>query len=297
MRPEGPLILIVSAFAGIGLPFLIALAGLVGRRCAHARARIGWRLPVASALAATLTFNLVFMVQEVFLVLPKALTPGLHPVLFHNNHTWTGDDPIASLYQGTGALAILILGASALAWLSLRPPSFLAGRLLLLWTAFNGVYQALMQAPVGAALPQNDVGMAMDYLNLDRAERMALVLLAFGVMAGAAAILAARGLELVGPAPDGRAARADVLLRTVTLPGLAAVVLVLPFRTPGSPDQVALVPVVVMLLGLSMIQAAAWRVRPRLAPPSGAPPILALAAALAVVLAVFQLVLRPGIPF
>ena len=65
-----------------------------------------WRLPIASALLYTLAYNLTFFIQELFLVVPKALTPGLRPTLFHNNHTWQGDHPLASLFQGTGALAI-----------------------------------------------------------------------------------------------------------------------------------------------------------------------------------------------
>src|SRR5262245_10284542 len=63
------------------------------------------RLVLTSALACTLAFNLTFFIQELFLVVPKALTPGLSPTLFHNNHTWTGTHPLAELFQGTGALA------------------------------------------------------------------------------------------------------------------------------------------------------------------------------------------------
>jgi hypothetical protein len=34
----------------------------------------------------------------------RRLAPGLRPTLFHNNHTWEGQHPLASLFQGTGAL-------------------------------------------------------------------------------------------------------------------------------------------------------------------------------------------------
>ena len=64
-------------------------------------------LVISSALLCTLAFNLTFFLQELFLVIPKALTPGLYPALFHNNHTWTGSNPIAGLLQVTGALADL----------------------------------------------------------------------------------------------------------------------------------------------------------------------------------------------
>ncbi len=38
-----------------------------------------WKLTVASALLYTLAFNSIFFTQELFLVLPKALTPGPAP--------------------------------------------------------------------------------------------------------------------------------------------------------------------------------------------------------------------------
>lgn len=71
-----------------------------------------WRMSLASMLLYVLAFNLVFFVQELFLVLPKALVPGLRPTLFHNNHGWTGTHPLAELFQGTGVLATLLLGAA-----------------------------------------------------------------------------------------------------------------------------------------------------------------------------------------
>jgi hypothetical protein len=66
------------------------------------------RLTINSAVLYAFSFNLIFFVQEFFLVLPKALTPGLRPTLFHNNHTWTGENSVANLFQGTGALAIFL---------------------------------------------------------------------------------------------------------------------------------------------------------------------------------------------
>ena len=53
----------------------------------------GFRRVVASALLCALAFNLTFFWQELWLVIPKALTPGLHPILFHNDHDWTGSAP------------------------------------------------------------------------------------------------------------------------------------------------------------------------------------------------------------
>ena len=37
----------------------------------------------------------------------KAMTPGLHPVLYHNDHEWTGPSPCVELLQGVGAIATI----------------------------------------------------------------------------------------------------------------------------------------------------------------------------------------------
>jgi len=49
-----------------------------------------------------------------WLVIPKALTPGLSPILYHNDHGWTGSAAITELLQGTGAIATLASGLGAL---------------------------------------------------------------------------------------------------------------------------------------------------------------------------------------
>ena len=84
-------------------PLLLGLAGWVHVRREQYDVRPGlsapgnWRLTIASALLYVLAFNLTFFIQELFLVLPKALTPGLRPTLFHNNHSWQGTSPLASI--------------------------------------------------------------------------------------------------------------------------------------------------------------------------------------------------------
>src|SRR5690606_31595501 len=124
-----------------------------------------WTLPVCSALLYTLAFNLIFFIQELFLVVPKALTPGLRPTLFHNNHGWEGDHSLASLFQGTGALATLIVGLGCTLLLR-RGHGGPALRLFLFWMAFAGIFMALPQVVIGAISPASDVGMAMEYLQL-----------------------------------------------------------------------------------------------------------------------------------
>lgn len=81
-----------SAKAALSL-FVLFLALPLAYSCWR-RAREGsdtqpawdWRLNLKSTLAFALAFNLIFFIQEIFLVLPKALTPGLEPTPFHNNH-------------------------------------------------------------------------------------------------------------------------------------------------------------------------------------------------------------------
>jgi hypothetical protein len=111
-----------------------------------------WNLKptITSAMLYALAFNLIFLIQELFLVLPKALTPGLRPTLFHNNHTWTGENPLAHLFQGAGALAIF-LSAIGCAYLLRRLPAPSSSvRLFLVWMAFNGFFQSLPQVVIGS---------------------------------------------------------------------------------------------------------------------------------------------------
>jgi hypothetical protein len=238
-------------------------------------------------MLAALAFNLIFFLQELALVLPKAATPGLAPILYHNNHDWTGANRLAELLQGTGALAILAAGLAAL--LALRRwrggPSGV--RLLVAWLAFNGLFQSLPQLVIGAFIPQNDVARALAWLGFGQAGRAAAALIALPAMA-----LAGRALV-----PHYRAF-APGLLRVAILPGLAAIPLILPFRVPGSADQVVLVPVLMIGAGLTFLSLGALRAAVATAGPRpGALPLAWPAAALAILLLFFQLVLRPGIAF
>jgi hypothetical protein len=115
------------------------------------------RVAICSALLYTLAFNLTFFVQELFLVLPKAFTPGLRPTLFHNNHSWQGEHPLASLFQGTGALAIFLTGLGCALLLRRASARSATAHLFLIWVAYNGFFQSLPQVVIGAFNPRNDV--------------------------------------------------------------------------------------------------------------------------------------------
>lgn len=260
-----------------------------------------WRLSAASTLCYVLAFNLAFFVQELFLVLPKAILPGVRPVLFHNNHAWQGTHAAVELFQGTGALATLLLGLGCATWLRRRRPGSPSVQLLLFWLAFCGVYMALPQVVLGAIEPRGDVGRAMDWLELALPLKGGLALLALLGIAGFAQLLAKPLFALAAQpawlATAGR--RHRFVFLAATLPALAGSVLAVPFRVPREWTEVLLVPAMVAVCGLAWLQAGAWR-----APATGtasrgqhAWPLARLLMAVCALLAVFQLVLRHGIAF
>ncbi|HEV2621851.1 MAG TPA: hypothetical protein VGU65_07170 [Frateuria sp.] len=299
----GTALLLASVAATvIAAPLGLGLAGAVSARRADAASSAGgsWRFAAASMLVYVFAFNLTFFIQELFLVLPKALTPGLRPTLYHNNHAWEGSSPLASLFQGTGALATLSVGLLCLCLLR-RPRPWSTGiRLFVFWMAYCGCFMALPQVVIGALSPGSDVGMAMTYLQLGEGARIGAALVALGLMPLIAMRLCRPALELADtPARvAGPAARMRLVLRMVTLPALAGTALIIPFRVPRELVEVLLVPLLVMLCGIPWIQAGAWRVR-EVRPGGGAaaPSLAYPLAAVVGLLLFFQLVLRPGIPF
>lgn len=245
-----------------------------------------WRLPIASALLYTLAYNLTFFIQELFLVVPKALTPGLRPTLFHNNHTWQGHHPLASLFQGTGALATLISGIVCLLILRgdrIRSPTF---RLFLTWMAFHGFFQALPQVVMGAFIAGNDVGMAMDYFHLPAVAKGIAALAALAVMPPIATRLAR---HLLGLDPS--------LFRIATIPALAAIPLIVAFRVPREMIEVLLPPVLVTVVGLAALHSVGWKIEGSRSADAQQISIVYPLVTVVALLLVFQLVLRPGIAF
>jgi hypothetical protein len=258
-----------------------------------------WKLTIASALLYALAFNLIFFIQELFLVIPKALTPGLRPILFHNNHTWTGGNPLASLFQGTGALATFVTGVVCALLLRRRPPRSVSARLFLVWMAYNGFLQSLPQVVIGSIEPENDVGTAMDYLDLGSAGKMVAAVVALIAIPVAALSLRRPLLSLAqnGEIATGRA-RTRFMFRVATVPALAAILLIIPFRVPRNWVEVVAVPVVVTVIGVAWIQAGAWAVSSVKASGTlGSRSIVYALGAVVILLLVFQLVLRPGVRF
>ncbi|WP_207231519.1 MULTISPECIES: hypothetical protein [unclassified Duganella] len=258
------------------------------------------KLTVMSTLMYVLAFNLTFFIQELFLVLPKALTPGLQPTLFHNNHIWKGANPLASLFQGTGALATLVSGGVCAMLLGCGRGWPLAQRLFLFWMAYSGVFMALPQVVIGALSDQSDIGMAMRYFGLGTTSKTCAALAALALIPLAAVWLGSLLLgRLGGPALSASTReRQQFVCGAATLPALLALPLIILFRLPREWIEVLLVPAVVSVVGVVWIQAGAWRAGGKAAgdnPVAGslAPP---LAAVLSLLL-IFQVLLRPGIRF
>jgi hypothetical protein len=259
-----------------------------------------WRLTISSWLLYALAFNLVFFLQELFLVLPKALTPGLYPTLFHNNQTWTGQDPLQDLLQGTGAVSIFLIGTIFAFLLHSRPERSTTHHLFIFWMAYQGLFQSLPQVVIGGMNPSNDVGMAMNYLGLGRADKAVAGFVALGVMAAAGLWL---GPHLLSLAPDSaqihtRSKRAGFIFRIGVLPAFAGIILIVPFRMPRNLVELILWPLIVTFAGTLWLQLSARRItrvrycgRPK--PASIFLPFWALV----ILVLIFQLILRPGIRF
>ena len=115
-----------------------------------------WALVVNSAVVYALAYNLTFLLQELSLVIPKAIC-GLQPILYHNNHRWLVADPIADLLQGSGALGALISGLVFLGILSRQSKSRGLFKLFSIWMVYQGLSQSLHQFASVVLNPDGDV--------------------------------------------------------------------------------------------------------------------------------------------
>lgn len=269
MHPQNQVVAVAVIVTMVAAPLLLAAVGAVRAwsrpgRTNHPEAAghqpSTTALIINSSIAYTLAFNLVFLIQELFLVVPKALTPGLEPILFHNNHTWSGTNPVANLLQGTGFLAVLATGL--IAWVVARRSRAGVVGIFQVWLAYHGLLQGLLQVVGGVLAPSSDLGLAMDYLRWSPVTKTVAAL-------GALAAIAASSLSLVKPmlgacATQDEAATPASRTRMVfvagALPALAGVVLIAPFRVPGDAATVAGPPLVVGLAGIPWMLAGAWAV-------------------------------------
>ncbi|MDR0181571.1 hypothetical protein [Lysobacter arvi] len=296
------MLLIVTALILLAGPALLALAGVFAPRAdapVATRTRWSWTTVIVSALLYTLAFNLTFFVQELFLVVPKALTPGLQPTLFHNNHTWTGDHPLARLFQGTGALATALVGLACLIAVRAGRPRAGTWRLFALWMAYCGLLMALPQVVIGALSTGSDVGMAMAYFDLSPGAKTAAALLALIAIAAVSLTLLRPALALADDAAAvaTASARTRFILQTIVLPMFIGTLFVIPFRMPREALEVVLLPLIVGVPGALWMLSGAWRIRDARANGEPLRAIVATLLAAIALLLVFQFVLRPGVAF
>jgi hypothetical protein len=195
-------------------------------------------------------------------------------------------------------LATLLAGS--LCALFLRHARGTVARLMLLWLAYCGVIMALAQVVIGAINPQADVGRAMIYLQVPGGMRRlaaGLVLL----LIPAFALWLSRGIPRSSAQLDDSPPGARHVFAVATLPALLALPIIVLFRVPREFAEVAIVPALFVIAGIPWMQAGAAFMKPHAhSPREPTLPSRALPwlwAATVALLAVFQLVLRPGIRF
>jgi hypothetical protein len=159
--------------------------------------------------------------------------------------------------------------------------------------SFEGIFQSLTQVAIGALLPGNDVGRALNYLQVNVPTRWGLLALAITTMCAAGIWLARAYPAELEPMPVSRKFGASLLLTA-----MVAIPFIVPFRVPRNLVEVVLIPFVVNFIGVGWVVLGAGLlprrphhlalVRPRVAGPSFA---------VVATLLLFQLVLRRGVAF
>jgi hypothetical protein len=236
-----------------GLIALIRYSKLRKGDCSHAWQGSSLAQIINSAVLFALSYNIVFFIQELFLVLGKNWI-GLDAVLYHNNHNWKGSHPLEALMQGSGAAAIFILG---LVFFVLLP---LVGKrswtwLFFAWMAFNGLMQSLPQLATAKMAPETDTGQAFAYLNFSEFWGWAITGFSYAAMIG---LLVFFGRLLLRSSPDNSKQRDQFLfIKNIVFYGmLTGLILLIPFRI--MPWQRTMAPVFLVLLTMPLLMAFGW---------------------------------------
>ena len=261
--------------------------------------RSNFTVMINSAVLYALAFNIIFFLQELFLVLGKKAL-GLQTFLYHNNHTWSGEHPMASLMQGSGALAIFLIGLICLVIYGFILNSKSIWKLLILWLAFHGLIQSIPQVMVAFFDAGTDVGEALvGYMNLSQP---ILVILAITSVIATAMISGWFCRPLLGFASydiDLNNPKAKIITIRYIAVGAALIgsILVIPFRI--LPMGQAITPFIVMIFSVPWIWSAAALSKPigrtsnRINERIYWSPILWLA----LLLIFFRIILAPGVEF
>ena len=279
-------------------PLILGIVNLVQNRNTQAIEK-STHFPtlINSGVMYAIAYNLIFFVQELFLVLGKNWL-GLTARLYHNNHTWDGTHDMAPLMQGSGALAILVVGLIGVGGLYVARNATSIWKVLLLWLAFQGLIQSISQIVVGYFDPGTDVGQALvGYLHIN--ENLFVALSVCSIVAIAAVSIGFGGalLEMAPTTVDLNCAKSRWLYIRFVAVGAAflACFLLIPFRV--WPITQIIGPFILLVFSIPWMWSMAGKLRNIQPRPNEISdrirwePILLLAA----LLVVFRAVLAPGI--
>ncbi len=252
-----------------------------------------------SAVLYALAYNLIYFLQELFLVLGKNAL-GLEAYLYHNNHNWVGEHPMTSLMQGSGALAIFIIGILCLVGLSRFKGSNSSWRAFMLWMAFHGLMQSIAQVMVAFFAPTTDMGQALvGYLDIGQTALAGFSVISMIVIALLSAWFARPLLKLAPLETENDHPKYRLKYTRFTAFGAALLgsILIIPFKVP--PMEQGLTPFLLLAFSVSWLWAASPYVKNLKATPNRIndqiqwiPIVLLL-----VLLVCFRFVLAPGIKF
>lgn len=254
---------------------------------------------INSAVLYALAFNIIFFLQELFLVLGKNAL-GLKSFLYHNNHTWEGEHPMASLMQGSGALAIFLIGLIFLAIFRLIRNSQSIWKLFILWLAFHGLVQSLPQVTIAYMDPKTDVGEALvGYLNLSQPLLIILAITCIITIPLISIWFGKKLLELISGDVDlnNPKARFKYIRFVAVVAAFLGSILIIPFRI--TPLSQAITPFFVFVVSVPWIWSSAALIKNikhtsnRINDKIYWGPVICLI----LVLIFFRLVLAPGVEF
>lgn len=269
------------------------------RGAAAPKGIVNYTTMINSAVLYALAFNLIFFLQELFLVLGKKAL-GLKAFLYHNDHNWVGEHPMTLLMQGSGALAIFSIGLICLLIFRFIPPAKGIWKLFVLWLAFHGLIQSIPQVMVVYFDPNTDVGEALvGYLNLSQP---LLIILAIMSMTATAMLSIWSGKQLLQFAStDVDLNNPKAKLKYIRFIAVGAAILgsilVVPFRI--LPMSQAITPFIVFAFSIPWTWSSAAMSKPVKRTPNSinekiywSPIVL-----LILLLIFFRFVLAPGLEF
>lgn len=183
------------------------------------------------ALVYSLAFNIVFLIQELFLAWGKNWL-GLKSYLYHNNHDWEGSHELTPLLQGSGGLSILIFGVVMMLFYQVvikkwENPTV---KVLVLWLGLQGFLQFFPQLMTAFVAPQTDVGQAFGYLKIDGLIGFGFALTATTLMALAIKWYVTQFAQVGIIDTSSKKAQMLTTLSKLLIPILIGCVLIIPYR-------------------------------------------------------------------